>query len=160
MWEWKSQWGGSVSTLRLGHCVFSDSIIVWSPKLKLGGQWAYGFFLTLAQLVLFGLRAGLPIRVGVAFGEFIADTRRSVYLGRALVDAYETEQQQDWIGGAYHPSCHNAPPSGLALVILAEKTLPGGMWIARGVSVAMFGLALGFAASPTFYSLATAQPSM
>ena len=48
----------------------------------------------------------------------------------------------------------------LALVILAEKTLPGGLWIARGVSAAMFVLAIAFAVSPAFYSLATAHPPM
>lgn len=48
----------------------------------------------------------------------------------------------------------------LALVILAEKTLPGGVWIARGVSAGMVALAVGFAFSPTFYAMATSQPAM
>jgi len=48
----------------------------------------------------------------------------------------------------------------LALVILAEKTLPGGLWIARAVSAAMLFLAVAFAASPAFYSLVTAQGAM
>ena len=48
----------------------------------------------------------------------------------------------------------------LAAVILAEKTLPGGLWLARGVSAALLLLAGAFAASPAFYALVTSQPAM
>ena len=48
----------------------------------------------------------------------------------------------------------------LAAVILAEKTLPGGLWMSRAASAAMLLLAGAFAASPEFYSLVTSQPAM
>jgi predicted metal-binding membrane protein len=43
----------------------------------------------------------------------------------------------------------------LAGVILAEKALPGGLWIARAASVGMVALAVGFAVSPEFYRWAS-----
>lgn len=40
----------------------------------------------------------------MAEGEFVVDKENNIHIGQALVDAYETESQQEWVGGAIHPS--------------------------------------------------------
>src|SRR5262249_47271942 len=48
---------------------------------------------------------GVPLRVGVAFGQLYADTRGSILVGPALVEAYEIEESQEWIGCGAGRSC-------------------------------------------------------
>jgi len=45
----------------------------------------------------------MPIRAGVSYGEMEADREKGIYVGKALVNAYEFEQEQEWIGGALTP---------------------------------------------------------
>ena len=51
------------------------------------------------------LRAG---QAGIAYGECAIRPSDGVYLGPPLVDAYQTEQAQEWIGAACHPSCQDS----------------------------------------------------
>jgi len=40
------------------------------------------------------------LRAGVAYGEAMMDYKNDIYLGKALIEAYELEQKQKWAGGA------------------------------------------------------------
>jgi hypothetical protein len=64
-----------------------------------------------AKLLVYGWRVaqgltamGFPVRGAVSFGEMHSNPARHVFLGRALTEAYELEQAQDWAGIALSPS--------------------------------------------------------
>lgn len=46
----------------------------------------------------------IPVRGSMACGEFYADSRRGVFLGSALVEAYQWGESQDWLGFVLTPS--------------------------------------------------------
>lgn len=95
---------------KAGTVVFSDSILVWSdpiPATEPGAEQLY--FSYLGALFGFALHGGLALRVGVAYGDCIVDPEFGLYVGRPIVDAYETEQLQDWVGIACHASCFESP---------------------------------------------------
>jgi hypothetical protein len=41
---------------------------------------------------------GLPARGAAGFGEFHADTTNSIFCGKALVEAHEVAESQEWVG--------------------------------------------------------------
>lgn len=43
---------------------------------------------------------GTRLRAGISFGEVHCDPENDVYVGQAIVDAYQLEQAQQWSGGA------------------------------------------------------------
>jgi len=51
----------------------------------------------------------MPLRAGIAFGECIIDPAKEIYIGQPMIDAYHTERAQEWVGGAFHPSCWQSP---------------------------------------------------
>ena len=53
-------------------------------------------FRMLQFLTAFGFYA----RGGIALGEMFVDTDRQLFVGKALVEAYEIEKSQDWVGCA------------------------------------------------------------
>jgi hypothetical protein len=65
----------------------------------------------------FLILAEIPVRGAIACGGFYADTSNQVYLGQALVEAYEYGEAQDWIGFLLCPS---------AVLRLDEVGLPAG----------------------------------
>jgi hypothetical protein len=80
----------------------------YSPPVRYGED----FFLSAATLVLTGLEMGLPLRIGLAFGDCVVQPSRQLFVGLPFVYAYETEQRQEWVGGACHNSCYFAPGFG------------------------------------------------
>lgn len=88
--------------------VFSDTIILISDEeheescLEL---LVYAWRLT--QLLI---AADMPPRGGITFGEIYMNQAENVVLGRALTDAYELQQEQDWIGVGIHESVEGAFP--------------------------------------------------
>lgn len=96
-------------TFVLNKLHFSDTLICWSPPIN--GSLEYEqelvrLFVDAIGRVLFnGFIASIPLRAGLAFGESYIDLERGVLVGKAIVDAYETESAQDWIGGALHSGC-------------------------------------------------------
>jgi len=65
----------------------------------------------------FLILAGIPVRGSIACGAFYADPSNQVYLGQALVEAYEFGEARDWIGFLLCPS---------AVVRLDQVGLPAG----------------------------------
>ncbi len=80
--------------------VFSDTILYWAPA---------GDAMELLPFVLGQIMAQamstMPLRAGLAFGNCIIDPAREIYIGQPIIDAYHTEREQEWVGGAFHPSC-------------------------------------------------------
>ena len=68
----------------------------------------WSFLAAVSSLVEAGLAVGVPVRGGVAYGPCVLRPSRGLFVGAPIVDAYETEQRQEWIGAACHPSCEMA----------------------------------------------------
>ena len=90
--------------LVLNRVVFSDTILFWAPA----GQAMELLPHVLARIMGRSLET-MPLRAGLAFGQCIIDPANELYIGQPIIDAYHTEQVQEWIGGAFHPSCWNRP---------------------------------------------------
>ena len=95
--------------------VFSDTVIIWmaiAPDMKPETALASTeqFFGAVALLIARGISHRMPVRAGVALGRCVIDPEREVYVGLPIVQAYRTEQAQEWVGGACHPSCLQYPP--------------------------------------------------
>lgn len=88
----------------LNRVVFSDTILMWAPA---------GDAMELLPNVLGQIMAramgSMPLRAGLAFGDCIIDPASELYVGQPIIDAYHTEQAQEWVGGAFHPSCWRRP---------------------------------------------------
>jgi len=59
------------------------------------------------------------IRGALSYGEFYADPENSAYVGQALIDAYEFEKKQHWLGASLHSSIE-----GTTNFIRAQKEFP------------------------------------
>jgi hypothetical protein len=88
--------------------MMSDSIIIYSQPISRAHaefQNRVAAMLRIGRSVLDKLlEYGLPARGAVSFGEFYAAPVDGVYVGRALVEAYEWAESQDWIGAVVAPS--------------------------------------------------------
>lgn len=83
----------------LNRVVFSDTILMWAPA----GEAMELLPGVLGQLM--GRAMGsMPLRAGLAFGECVIDPANELYVGQPI-----TEQSQEWVGGAFHPSCWRRP---------------------------------------------------
>jgi hypothetical protein len=82
--------------------VFSDSIIL--VALDSSSASALKLLLYSRWLIQGVLAKRLPIRGAVAAGELYYNPESRITLGKALVDAYELEGRQEWLGGSIAPS--------------------------------------------------------
>jgi hypothetical protein len=85
---------------------FSDSLVLWSDILEDFAdnlRFATGrmFAQCLAELLGRAFVSGMPLRIGVAFGETYVDPERNIVIGQPLVEAFALEKAQEWIGGAF-----------------------------------------------------------
>lgn len=106
-WVTMNEHGATPGVFRPNAANFSDSIVLWSEVLENfadNQSFATGrmFALSLAELVGHAFVDGIPLRVGVAFGEMYVDTSQNIVLGQPLVDAFDLEEAQNWVGGAFH----------------------------------------------------------
>lgn len=90
----------------LEHAVFSDSMIIWTEPTERNINY-FGYLLSL--LVGRSIEIKLPLRFGIAYGECEMNIREQMFVGKPIIDAYQTESNQEWIGGAFHKSCYSAP---------------------------------------------------
>jgi hypothetical protein len=87
---------------------FSDTFLFYQETQGYG-DWAFLDIYAIAALIHTALLAkGVPTRGAISFGEFdIFDRGRSgqpVYFGRALIEAHEAEQRENWVGITILPS--------------------------------------------------------
>lgn len=87
---------------------FSDSFVFYQVPQGYG-KWAFLDIYAIGSLILTSLLAkGIAARGAISFGEFDVNERENgkhrVYFGRALVEAYEAEQRENWIGITILPS--------------------------------------------------------
>lgn len=96
----------------IDYCWFSDTFLLWSvdnepqsfPTLE---QSARLFF---SRLIL----EKIPVRGSISYGSFYADKHRSIYMGQALVEAYEYAEKQQWLNYVLTPALfHDLPRIGL-----------------------------------------------
>lgn len=85
---------------------FSDSFILFShdDTLKSFGATIYSAGAFFGEAVC----REMPLRGALSFGEFYADVEKGIFLGLALIDAYEYAEAQDWIGLVITPGAHKA----------------------------------------------------
>ncbi len=87
---------------------FSDTFVFYQEP-KGYGDWAFLDIYAIGGMILSALLAkGIPARGAIAFGEFEvvfdASGRHQVYFGKALVEAYQAEKRENWIGIVILPS--------------------------------------------------------
>lgn len=81
---------------RIHYSWFSDTFIIYSEEdtaeafseIEMVCRW-FVFSLILQRI---------PVRGALSCGEFYADDENQIYIGEALLDAYEAGENQDWIG--------------------------------------------------------------
>lgn len=90
---------------------FSDTIIFYQEPVG-WGRWAFLDIYAIAGMAWSALAAhGIPCRGAISFGDFHVELdslrRHSIFFGRALIEAYETEsssRNSEWIGVTVCPS--------------------------------------------------------
>jgi len=89
---------------RVDYVVFSDSIVLTAKGESAESLLAVAG--TCSRLLVDLLNEGIPLRGAIAFGGFVREALgQSVFVaGRAVIEAYQFEQQQDWIGVMLAPS--------------------------------------------------------
>jgi hypothetical protein len=90
------------SETRTTLLLMSDSVVIYSEPLKRDDA---RFFRELSSMVRIARKVletlldhNLPSRGALSFGEFYVDAANSIYVGKALVEAYELAESQEWIG--------------------------------------------------------------
>ena len=83
----------------VGHAFFSDTVLLYSLS-----EDKYGYE-NLIDVTMYLIASTIlwpeyRFRVGISYDEFYRDVKNNVYAGKALVEAYELENKQDWCGGA------------------------------------------------------------
>jgi len=81
---------------------FSDTILFYQDPPGYG-DWAFLDAYAVGALLLASLLGKkIPVRGSISFGQFVVrkDSRRKhdVYFGKALIEAYEAAQRENWIG--------------------------------------------------------------
>lgn len=85
----------SLSFDTVGSFMFSDTIVLfqeYSTTNLPGGT----FILKAALLMRLAFEKGIPLRGAISYGEYYID--ENCYLGKPIIEAYETEKIQEWSG--------------------------------------------------------------
>lgn len=82
--------------LGISHSWFSDTFIIFSrgdssQEFALVEQAGRLFF---QKLIL----SRIPVRGALTFGKLYSQLERNIFIGEALIDAYEYGEKQDWLG--------------------------------------------------------------
>lgn len=83
-------------TKGISYSWFSDTFIVFSrgstkEEFLMIEQIARDFF---GKLII----QGIPVRGSLTYGELYSQKQKNTFLGKALIDAYEYGERQQWIG--------------------------------------------------------------
>jgi hypothetical protein len=87
---------GSMVNDRSRTRLFSDTIVIFSLSDEI--EDLYSVVLKSALLFCESLRACIPIRGGIAFGEFFINLDLDMFLGKPLIDAYRLGETSQWLG--------------------------------------------------------------
>lgn len=80
----------------IGSVLFSDTLLLYTNGF---GRVDLQAMLVLCSEVFHKSLCGcVPIRIGIAVGEFRVDSKRSMYAGPALIDAYRVGEESQWLG--------------------------------------------------------------
>jgi len=94
---------------KVGITMFSDTAIIYSLSDKEND--CRRVLETVMWLIFFSIyHQHSRIRAGISFGEFYANEDMNFYTGKALIEAYELEKQQEWSGGALTKSAADIIP--------------------------------------------------
>jgi hypothetical protein len=75
---------------------FSDTIVLYTED---GAQHSYLALLVLINEIFHkALCSCIPIRAGIAFGKFYVNTKKSMFAGPALIEAYRVGEEAQWLG--------------------------------------------------------------
>ena len=94
----------AVGHLEVQCAYFSDTLLFWAPYSFPGFR---TFCTTCSEVVCRGIEIGLPLRGGIAVGRAIMDHPKATYLGKPIIETYNVEQAQEWIGASFGPSFHD-----------------------------------------------------
>lgn len=95
-------WGESKRHASISHAWFSDTFIMYSED---DSGSSFSAIEALCRWFAFSLLdRKIPIRGALSCGDFYSDRANSLYLGSALLEAYEWGEKQDWIGFILCPS--------------------------------------------------------
>jgi hypothetical protein len=116
---------------------FSDTFLFYQVP-KGYGKWAFLDVYAIGALILTSLLAkGIPARGAISFGDFDVFDREGgehqVYFGRALIEAHEAEQRENWVGITILPSAwmpFEADDTGIVRAFECEK-----VWLRRADDV-------------------------
>jgi len=83
---------------RVGFAWFSDTLVIYAKDDD--DLSCRNVLETVGWLLFTTMWSSTRIRAGVAYGKFYADAANEIFVGPALVEAYEMEQAQMWAGAA------------------------------------------------------------
>jgi len=90
-------------TSHLGIAWFSDTILLYTKEDTKDAL--YELITKVTWLVfLTTLENKMPLRVGVSYGDVYFNEADGIYIGVPLIEAYEIQSWQNWIGGVILPS--------------------------------------------------------
>lgn len=80
----------------VSHSWFSDTFIIFSR----GGSDREFAFVEQATRLFFQslILQGIPVRGSITFGPLYSQQQKNIFLGEALIDAYEYGEKQNWLG--------------------------------------------------------------
>lgn len=87
----------------VGYAIFSDTILVYSLSDDRDGHKNVldVVYRLISKPMFFPF---YRYRVGISYGEFYYDQKESIYIGKAMIEAYELEKKQQWSGAALSKS--------------------------------------------------------
>ena len=121
--------------------VFSDSLIAVSKDESEDS--VLKFLVHVWRIARSFISHKRPIRGGIAFGEMHADTKRNLFVGKALTTAYLLEASQEWIGAAIDASLVERYPrlfDGRRIAALSRLFVDYDVPLKGGVSRRLFTL--------------------
>jgi hypothetical protein len=107
---------------RVGFAWFSDTVLIYAKNDD--DDSCQNVIETVQWLVFHTICTRTKIRAGIAYGEFLPDPENELFLGRALVDAYELERSQEWFGAALTPSAVGRLPADIYGWLVCKYDVP------------------------------------
>ncbi|MYC60878.1 MAG: hypothetical protein F4X09_11905 [Gammaproteobacteria bacterium] len=117
---------------RIRAVAFSDTILLFTLNERSTDLDLRCLTVLTTEILHMAICRCVPVRAGIAKGEFLFDPIRSMYCGPALVDAYHAGEETQWIGITLHET---AASDALALNLRTSESpviIPYSVPIKRG----------------------------